>query len=73
MASERIPHGDWTDALTPEEEARVARALTDVESGRVVAHVSTEALERFCALDDAEARRLLDNTEALQAWFTAHA
>lgn len=73
MATERIAHDDWMDALTPQEEWRVKRALADSAAGRVLTNVSVEALEQFCALDEAEARRLLGNVEELQAWFAAHA
>jgi len=73
MATERLTHDDWMDTLTPEEEARVARALADSAAGRVLTHVSTEALARFCALDDTDARRLLDNVDELRVWFAAHA
>lgn len=73
MATEHITHDDWMDTLTPEEETRVARALADSAAGRVLTNVSAEALERFCALDEANARRLLNNVEELRAWFAAHA
>ncbi len=73
MATERITQDDWVDTLTPEEEERVTSALTASAAGRVLTNVSAEALEQFCALDDADARRLLDNGEELQAWFAAHA
>jgi hypothetical protein len=35
--------------------------------------VTTEALEQFVALDDAEARRRLADPNALKSWFASHA
>lgn len=72
MATEqaRWPHDD--DHLRPEQRMRVDRALADSAAGRAYENVTTEALEQFVALDDAEARRLLTNPEALRQWLAAH-
>jgi len=58
---------------SPEFRARVARADTDLASGRYVENATTEALEAFGRLGDDEAHRLLDNPDALKQWFAAHA
>ena len=72
MATERArPSHD--DTLTPEQQAGIERALDDSAAGHVYDNVSTEVLERFAALDDAEAQSLLANPAALKQWFAAHA
>ncbi len=73
MVTERITQDNRIDTLTLEEEERVTSAFAASAAGRVLTGVSTVALEQFCALDDADARRLLDNVEELRAWFAAHA
>ena len=73
MAMERAHEPRDDDRLTPDQEARIDRALADSAAGRVYDNVTTEALERFVALDEAEARSLLADPDALRLWLASHA
>lgn len=82
MATEPIANLDtrnsdeaWWDAHdnSPEFAARVARADAQVAADLGFTGVTTEALARFCALDDGEARELLADRDALGHWLAAHA
>ena len=73
MATERARPPRDIDTLTPEQRASINGALADSAGGRAYENVSTEALERFAALDDAEVQSLLANPTALKEWFAVHA
>ncbi len=73
MATERIKRPQDEGDISPEQLARINRALTDSAAGRVYDNLTTEALERFVALDDAEAQDLLADPDALRQWFATHA
>jgi hypothetical protein len=73
MATERSAPSHDHETATPEEQASIQRALAASVAGGSVEHPTLGALEQFVTLDDADARRLLDNPDELRRWFAAHA
>ncbi|HZS92443.1 MAG TPA: hypothetical protein VFE42_33760 [Chloroflexota bacterium] len=73
MATERIKRPQDEGDISPEQLARINRALADSAAGRVYDNLTTEALERFVALGDVEAQALLAEPDALRHWFSRHA
>ena len=73
MATERIKRPQDEGDISPEQLARINRALVDSAAGRVFDNLTTAALERFAALDDADAQALLAEPVALRHWFGGHA
>jgi hypothetical protein len=69
MATERVKRSQDEEDISPEQLACIKRALADSAAGRVYDNLTTEALERFVALDDAEAQDLLADPNALRQWF----
>ncbi len=72
MATERIPHAGDPDAITPEEQAGIERALADSAAGRVY-RLGSEDLEGFINLPEEQQAIFRESRASLDAWLAARA